>query len=522
MNEQRTSARRLVHNTVFNVAALVSNAIIGFFMIRFLLGRLGEDSYGVWVLIGGTLFRYAPLLSMGLNSSVNRYIPVYLAKDDPDGIQRVVSTSLFFFAILAIAVAIVSVVIYCNIESWFVIKPELVRPAGMLVLIVGCALVLAMPLQPSTAILSGLQRYDLINIVLLGELFLRTALLVLLLSRGYGLLTVGIIYGLSGIGLRVVHSVLVRKLLPAVSLAPAKIDLGLLKEMLAYGTNTFLYAIGAMIIHQASSLVIAIFLGTAQISQYFVATVAVFLLSQLVNAFTAAVKPAVSDLDTRNEQEKVKAIAVLTQKYSLLLIIPGGFFLVAMGSEFLTICFSDRIEDPAAIDAMAVILAVITVAYCTRLAQHSNFIVLVGRGQHRIFGILSAVMALLCVTASVVSVKVFDWGLLGIAWSNFVPIVLISGVILPIYFNWKMRISTLECVNNVWRPALLGSLPAVCIIGVWKYLAPPDSWPEVLAVVVAGMIVTFVGGWFLSLEDVERRRFARIAGRRQDGDKDRL
>jgi hypothetical protein len=60
----------------------------------------------------------------------------------------------------------------------------------------------------------------------------------------------------------------------------------------------------------------------------------------------------------------------------------------------------------------------------------------------------------------------------------------------------------------------LGSLPAVCVIGAWNYLAPPDSWLEILAVVVVGMVVTFVGGWFLSLEDVERRRFARIAGRR--------
>ena len=509
-----TTARRLVLNTVFNVAALMSNAIIGFFMVRFLLGRLGQDSHGVWRLVGGTIFGYAPLLSMGLNSSINRYIPMYLAKNDSDGIQRVVSTSLFFFTILAIVVAIVSVVVYCNLESWFVIKPELVRPAGILVLIVGCAIALAIPLQPSTAILSGLQRYDLINIVLLAQLFLRTALLVLLLMQGYGLLTVGITYGLSGIGLRAMHSVLARRLLPAVSLAPAKIDLGLLKEMLAYGMNTFLYAIGGMIIYQASSLVIAMFLGTAQISQYFVATVAVFLLSQLVKAFTAAVKPAISDLDTRNEQEKVKEIAFLTQKYSLLLIIPGGFFLVAMAGEFLTICFGDRIEDSATIDAMAVILTVTAVAHCTRLAQHSNFIVLVGRGQHRIFGMLSAVMALFCVAASVVSVKVFGWGLLGIAWSNFVPMVLISGVILPIYFNWKMRISTLECVSNVWRPALLGSLPAVCIIGVWKYVAPPESWHEILGVVVLAMVATFVGGWFLSLEDVERKRFARIARRR--------
>ena len=115
---------------------------------------------------------------------------------------------------------------------------------------------------------------------------------------------------------------------------------------------------------------------------------------------------------------------------------------------------------------------------------------------------------------SVISVKVFNWGLLGIAWSNLLPQLLISGVILPIYFNRKMSISASESVRNVWLPALLGSLPAVAVIGVWDYLAPPDSWLEILGVVVAAMVVTFVGGWFLSLEDIERRRFARIARRR--------
>lgn len=515
MNEQSgTTARRLVLNTFFNVAALVSNAVIGFFMIRFLLGRLGEDRYGVWVLIGGTLFRYAPLLSIGLSSSINRYIPVFLAKDDADGIQRVVSTSLFFFAILAIMVVVISLVIYFNVGAWFVIEPELVRTAGILVLIVGFSLVFAMPLQPSTAILSGLQRYDLINVVLIALFFVRTALLVVLLGRGYGLVTVGIIYGLCEIIARILHSAFTVKLLPAVSLSPAKIDLALFKDMLIYGANTFLYATGAIIVYQASSLIIGVFMGTAEISQFFVATTGVFMLSQLVNAFTAAVKPAVSDLDARDDQERVKEIAFLTQKYSLLLIIPGGFFLVAMGKEFLQIFFSDRFKDPAAIEAMAVILAIIAVAHCARLAQHSNFLVLVGRGQHRIFGVLTAVMALLCVSISVVSVKFLRLGLLGIAWSNFLPMVLISGVILPIYFNWKMRISTLECVRNVWWPAILGSLPAVALIGVWKYVAAPDSWSEILGVVIAGMVLTLAGGWFWSLEDSERGRFARIAQQR--------
>ena len=292
------------------------------------------------------------------------------------------------------------------------------RTAGILVLVVGFCAAFAMPLQLSTAILSGIQRYDIINLVMLAILALRTILVVVLLLQGYGLLTAGLIFGLSEIVMRIIHSIFVKRLLPTASLSLGKIDLQLFKEMLAYGINTFMYAMGVIIIYHASILIIGIFLGTAQVSQFAIATAGVFLLSQLLQAFTAAIKPAVSDFDARNDAVAVKEIAFLTQKYSLLLIIPGGCFLIAMGREFLHIWVSDQFKDSTVIDEMAVILTILTVGHCLRLAQHSNFLVLVGRGQHKIFGILTALMALFCVLASILSVKVFNWGLLGIAWSN--------------------------------------------------------------------------------------------------------
>jgi O-antigen/teichoic acid export membrane protein len=511
-----TTSKRLVHNTFYNVAGLLSNALIGFFLIRFFLSRLGEAQYGVWVLIGGSIFRYAPLLSVGLNSSINRYIPLFIAQNDNDGVQRVISTSLFFFMAVGIVLVIISFVVCCNIGSWFAVEPELVRTAGILVLVVGFCSAFAMPLQASTATLSGLQRYDVINAVMLAVLALRTILVVILLQHGYGLLTTGVLFGLSEVVMRLIHSVFVKKLLPTASLSFAKIDLQLMNEMLAYGINTFMYAMGAIIIYYASNLIIGIFIGTAQISQFTIASAAIILLSQFLQAFTAAIKPAVTDLDARNDAISVKEIAFLTQKYSLLLIIPGGCFLIAMGREFLNIWVSDQFTDPKVIDSMAVILTVLTVGHCLRLAQHSNFLVLVGRGQHKIFGILTALTAIFCVLGSILSIKVFNWGLLGIAWSNSLPMVLTSVLILPIYFNRKMHISALENIRNVWQPALLGSLPVVVMICIWKYLAPPNSWLEIVGVVVAAIVLIVIGGWFLSLKEIEKKRFVKIALRKKE------
>jgi hypothetical protein len=52
------------------------------------------------------------------------------------------------------------------------------------------------------------------------------------------------------------------------------------------------------------------------------------------------------------------------------------------------------------------------------------------------------------------------------------------------------------------------------MISVWKCAAPPNSWLGIASVVIAAMIMTVAGGWFLSLKKIEQRRFARIVLRR--------
>ncbi len=500
-----TTSKRLIHNTLFNVAALMSNAVIGFFLIRFFLGRLGEARYGVWVLIG-SIFRYRGILCMGLNSAINREIPVCLAKNDRTGMAKVVSTALFYYSAMAVFVVLLSVLLHMKVGDWFALEPDLVEKAGLLVLITGLCFAVSSPLQLTSAVLSGLQRYDIIGVITLIVLIIRTTLVVVLLLRGYGLLTMGLIFGLSEVGTRALQYGFVRRLLPETSLALGDIDLRLLREMLFYGINTFMYAMGALVIYKASDLVIGVFLGTAQVSRFAVATAGVLLLSQFLQAFTAAIKPAVSDLDARDDQSRVQEIAFLTQKYSLLVIIPAAAFLIVLGREFLSVWVGAKFHDPAVIDSLAVVLTILTVGHCLRLTQHSNFLVLVGRGQHRVFGVLTAVTALICVCSSIVAVKYFGWGLAGIAWCNAIPVGLVSGLVLPFYFNHKMRISAAQSITHVWRPALIGSLPTVAMLIVWKQMAPPNSWLTLLAVLAAAIALTGLCGWFLSLGPVERRR----------------
>jgi len=507
-----TTSRALVRNTFFNLLMLMSNAIIGFLLIGFFLGRLGTARYGVWVLIGD-LFRYRTLLGLGLNSAINRRIPMYLAKDDEDGIRKVVSTALFFFTIIAVVLVLLSILFAVKIGDWFAIEPELVKTASVLTLVVGIGFAASTPLQLTTAVLSGLQRYDMVSITTVVVLAVRTVLTIVLLLHGYGLVTLGLIYGISEVVARGVQHILARRLLPTGYASWRNVDRVLLKEMLFYGMNTFLYAMGALIIYRASATITGIFLGTSQVAQLYTAAAGLLLLSEFLQAFTAAIKPAVSDLDARDDHSRVRQIAFLTQKYSLLIIIPAACFLIVMGREFLTVWVGAKFNDPAVIRSMATVLAILTAGYFFILSQHSNFLVLAGRGEHKVFGILTAVEAVLCVSSAVVSVKVLNLGLEGIAWSNFVPMVLVAGIILPVYFNRKMKISAWDSIRHVWWPAILGCIPSVAIVILWKRLSPPDSWREILAVVAVTGAATVIFGWFVSLENTERQRLRHVLRR---------
>jgi hypothetical protein len=80
-----------------------------------------------------------------------------------------------------------------------------------------------------------------------------------------------------------------------------------------------------------------------------------------------------------------------------------------------------------------------------------------------------------------------------------------------------MKISAWDSLRHVWQPALLGTIPSVALIGVWKYFAPPRSWVELFGVVAAAGATTVLCSWFLSMDAVERRRLLSVLtrGRRQ-------
>lgn len=508
IGESATTSRRLILNTIYNLATRAIIALIGFFMVPFFVRSLGKAQYGIWILVG-SIFTYRNALNMGLNSAINRYIPMFRAKNNINGIHAVINTSMLYLCFTSIILTVITLIVHKYIDVWFNIAPDFIESSKTLVLIVGFCFVIIMPLQMYSGILTGLQRYDIVSLATIVPVIIRTAVLILVLSKSNGLLTMGLAFGICEILMRASQVLFTWKLLPQIHISFKSIDFSLLRQMLHYGVNTLLYTISAVIVCKSSDIIIGIFLDTEDITKYYVTLAGILMLGMFVVALAAAIKPAVSDLDTRDDESRIHQIAFWTQKYILILLIPSFFFFLLMGGDFL------RVWVGADFAELHLILILLSIGHFLRLFQYSNFLVLVGKGEHRVFGIFAGVMAVCTIILAIIFVKIFNLRLMGIALSNLLPMSIICGLILPIYFNFKMHISFKDCVRQIWWPALAGCMPALIFISSWKYCHSPDCWLHIAIVVTCTFALTVVGAWFWSLSSDEQRMFLRIFTRRQ-------
>ncbi|HEX2971798.1 MAG TPA: oligosaccharide flippase family protein, partial [Tepidisphaeraceae bacterium] len=85
--------RVIARNVIWNWVALGANLLAGFIVAPFLVHRLGQTGYGLWILVA-SLIDYFGLLDMGVRGAVGRQIALHHAKQNRQGVNETLSTAL--------------------------------------------------------------------------------------------------------------------------------------------------------------------------------------------------------------------------------------------------------------------------------------------------------------------------------------------------------------------------------------------------------------------------------------------
>src|SRR4029077_12784407 len=127
---------RLITNVLWSWTGVVASLFQGIIIARFLLKSLGEEHYGMWALIFSIL-DYFWFFDLGLNSAVTNFCARFLAKQDSQKINEVISTALFYFSLIGILAWTLAPILALNAHRFFKISAGNQREFSVLILVVG-------------------------------------------------------------------------------------------------------------------------------------------------------------------------------------------------------------------------------------------------------------------------------------------------------------------------------------------------------------------------------------------------
>src|SRR5215469_11233006 len=87
---------RILKNVGSTWFSLGTNIVVGIFLSPFILHRLGDAAFGIWVLIFSVTGYYG-IFDLGIRSSIIRYVSKYTATHDIDEVSGVINTAMFTY-----------------------------------------------------------------------------------------------------------------------------------------------------------------------------------------------------------------------------------------------------------------------------------------------------------------------------------------------------------------------------------------------------------------------------------------
>ena len=326
-------AAKLVRNSVFSAAARLWTAATTFFILPYMLQRMGDDAFGVYQLLV-MLITYFMYVDAGLTTALPKYISEYAARDDREALTDVVNTGIAFYGIMALIGAVLS---FLLTESYIhLIKtPEALIPTAVIsfywiIAVTG----ITFASLAFKGILVGLQRIDLINVVEVAVSIPILVATIVVLVAGKGLLGMAIVQFAQYTMIGAATVVLAVRSLPAIRINPFRASLATFKRLFGFAP-TALPAFALIFQGQAERLLLANLLGPGAVGLYTFGAKVVDVLKVTFYPGLSAIVPAASHLDAIDAAESVRALYDRGTKYMLTVISPVTAWLFAITPVFI-------------------------------------------------------------------------------------------------------------------------------------------------------------------------------------------
>jgi O-antigen/teichoic acid export membrane protein len=477
---------------------LLLSVLVGFFMSPFLVHSLGDSMYGIWILLL-SVTGYMGLLDTGLKTSIVRYVSRFNAMSDRENLDRVLSTSFVLYSVLSVVAIAITALLAAQFENLFTVDPETIDTIRMVVYLGGIGVAITLPISVFGGLLVGFQRYDQLNKANILLLLLRSIAIVAVLTLGFGIVAVS--------GIQLASQVLLGGLLawfayrqyPSLRINPTAFRQDTAKMLYSYSGFMLLNNLAMYSLFYSGEILIGIFLGSASITHYAIATGLVHYLSKFVGAMTQVLHPYASDQEARGNTEKIKQIVVQGTKWCLLLVLPVALTYIILGRTFISLWMG-----PQYAELSGAILIIAAIGRIMWLSQSGTGNILLGVGKHKVITSANIATGIASVALSALLVKPF--GIVGVALGTSLALS-VSQIFIVIYVCKTFRIPGAHYVRAAWGGPLLASLPFCAGLYMIASYATPTHLIAFFAEVLLAVPLFVVPAYFVCFTASERQEY---------------
>jgi O-antigen/teichoic acid export membrane protein len=470
----------IIKNVGSSWFSLAFNIVVGVFLSPFILHRLGDAAYGIWVLIFSVTGYYG-LFDLGIRSSVVRYVSRFSAIKDDDSLSKLINTSLLTYTVIGLVTLGVTLAGMSSVTSWFRIPPEFRETSRVLFLMVGASVALGFPLGVFSGILEGLQRFYFLNLTNVVSTLFRAVLIVLALNRGYGLLMVAAITIVLPILISLLRAAIVLRILPR-RYGFRYVDRASLREIAGYSSTTFLIMISFKLRFKTDELVIGTLLSSAAITYFSIGDRLLDYASEVVSSLAQIFVPMSSQSDAVGDLPRLQKIFIAGNRACALIIFPISAILALLGKSVITVWVGAQYV-PVSYPVMLVLLFPMTAS----LAQSASSRILFGMAKHRTLSLIVFLEAIANLVLSILLIR--PLGLVGDALGTAIPLTCTALVFYPRHMCRLLGMQVGNFASQTFLLPLTLCAPLVATLIAMRYWFFPRGYLQLaLQLVIAAAV----------------------------------
>jgi O-antigen/teichoic acid export membrane protein len=462
----------------------------------FLVHNLGDDVYGVWVLVL-SFTGYMWILDFGIRTTITKYVSEYRAKKEYEYLNKIISSSLFMFMGIGAITILVSIICACYLDKFVSIDPSLVMDAKIAMVIVGVNTALFFVFGVFSGIISGEQRHDLSSNIEIVSLTLKTLLIVIFVKLGYGIVALGAVTLLATIGSQIVLQIYAKKIYPQLRISYKLISLDIYKKIFGYSIYAFIVSVSAKIINQTDNVVIGIFLGPAWVTLYSVGARLSIYSRQLIQIMSGVLMPTISEFQAKEENHNIQRILILGTKYSYMILLPIFMIFLFMGQDIILFWIGRKYISEGFPVAILLMMP--------HLLAPSEYIMkslLFGIGRLKAVTIAALIEAAANLVLSIIFVRKI--GLIGVALGTLIPLVINKGIFMPIYVSRIIKQPLLELFHKSLFKPTIAIFPCMGVLWLLRIFCYPSNFIMLFMQASLCFLIYFVVCYYYAFDRRER------------------